>query len=162
MGRALSRDLRDRVVAAVDGGVSCRRAAEPFGVSAASAIRWRQLALVHGTPAAKPQGGDRRTAKIEDHADFILEAIEREPDPTLGPDVASHGFYCLPRVTAQHRRNRPFMLLVRNGQPSCRLELTLQLRFWMMPEPMGDHGLEVMDVRGIDRDDAGALGIIAT
>ncbi|MFV0922872.1 IS630 transposase-related protein, partial [Sphingomonas parapaucimobilis] len=45
MGRALSRDLRDRVVAAVESGVSCRRAAERFGVSAASAIRWRQLVL---------------------------------------------------------------------------------------------------------------------
>lgn len=83
MGRTLSRDLRDRVVAAVDRGVSCRRAAERFGVSAASAIRWRQLALTHGTPAAKPQGGDRRTARIEGHAGFIIEAIKREPDPTL-------------------------------------------------------------------------------
>ena len=83
MGRALSRDLRDRVVAAVEGGVLCRRAAERFGVSAASAIRWRQLAVVHGTPAAKPQGGDRRSTKIEDHAAFILDAIEQQPDPTL-------------------------------------------------------------------------------
>ena len=83
MGRALSRDLRDRVVAAVEGGVSCRRAAERFGVSAASAIRWRQLALAHRTPAARPQGGDRRTAKIEEHASFILNAIEQQPDPTL-------------------------------------------------------------------------------
>jgi transposase len=68
MGRALSRDLRDRVVAAVEGGLSWRAAAERFGVSAASAIRWRQLSRQHGTPAAKPQGGDRRSAKIEDHA----------------------------------------------------------------------------------------------
>jgi len=83
MGRALSRDLRDRVVAAVESGVSCRRAAERFGVSAASAIRWRQLVLTHGTPAAKPQGGDRRTSKIEDHAAFILAAIEQQPDSTL-------------------------------------------------------------------------------
>jgi len=83
MGRALSRDLRDRVVAAVEGGVSCRRAAERFGVSAASAIRWRQLALRHGTPMARPQGGDRRTAKIEEHASFLLDAIEQQPDPTL-------------------------------------------------------------------------------
>ncbi|WP_367179600.1 helix-turn-helix domain-containing protein, partial [uncultured Sphingomonas sp.] len=59
MGRALSRDLRERVVAAVESGLSCRAAAVRFGVSAASAIRWRQLALRHGTPAAKPQGGDR-------------------------------------------------------------------------------------------------------
>lgn len=37
MPRVLSQDLRERVVAAVDGGMSCRRAAERFGVSAASA-----------------------------------------------------------------------------------------------------------------------------
>ena len=62
MGRMLSRDLRDRVVAAIDSGMSCRRAAERFGVSVASAIRWRQLVAQHGTPAAKRQGGDRRSA----------------------------------------------------------------------------------------------------
>ena len=40
MATALSNDLRKRVLAAVDGGMSCRQAAERFGVSAASAIRW--------------------------------------------------------------------------------------------------------------------------
>ncbi len=60
-----------------------RAPARRFGISAASAIRWRQLALAHGTPAAKPQGDDRRTARIEGHADFILDAIKQEPDPTL-------------------------------------------------------------------------------
>jgi transposase len=84
MGRALSQDLRDRVVAAVEGGVSCRQAAVRFGVSAASAIRWRRLALEHGTPAAKAQGGDRRSARIEAHAGFLLGAIEEEDDITLG------------------------------------------------------------------------------
>lgn len=83
MGRALSRDLRDRVVAAVAGGLSCRQAAQRFGVSAASAIRWRQLMLAHGTPAGKVRGGDRRTAKIEEHAAFILDAIQQQADPTL-------------------------------------------------------------------------------
>ncbi len=82
MDRALSRDLRDRVVAAIEGGVSCRRAAERFGVSAASAIRWRQLALAHGTPAAKPQGGDagRRGSRIMRTSS---SGIATEPDPTL-------------------------------------------------------------------------------
>ena len=83
MGRALSRDLRERVVAAVEDGMSCRRAAERFGVSAASAIRWRQLALRHGTPAARSQGGDRRSARIEAHGVLILEALERQSDLTL-------------------------------------------------------------------------------
>lgn len=83
MGRALSRDLRDRVVAPVERGLLCRRAAERFGVSAAGAIRWRQLVLAHGTPAGKVGGSDRRTAKIEDYATLILETIEPQPDPTL-------------------------------------------------------------------------------
>lgn len=41
MAKALSVDLRRRVIAAIDGGLSCRQAADRFGVSAASAIRWR-------------------------------------------------------------------------------------------------------------------------
>ena len=40
MAKALSVDLRDRVVAAVEGGLSRRKAAERFGVSISSAIRW--------------------------------------------------------------------------------------------------------------------------
>lgn len=83
MPQVLSQDLRERVVAAIDGGMSCRQAALRFGVSAASAIRWRQLVLRHGTPAPKPQGGDRRTARIEAHAAFILGAIEAKDDITL-------------------------------------------------------------------------------
>ncbi|MES2494425.1 MAG: IS630 family transposase [Pseudomonadota bacterium] len=83
MPRVLSQDLRERVVAAVDDGMSCRAAAARFGVSAASAIRWRQLVLQHGTPAAKPQGGDRRAARIDAHAAFILGAIEAKDDITL-------------------------------------------------------------------------------
>ncbi|WP_303810926.1 helix-turn-helix domain-containing protein, partial [Sandarakinorhabdus limnophila] len=48
MARTLSQDLRDRVVGAIDGGMSCRAAAAHFGVSTSSAIRWRRLALQHG------------------------------------------------------------------------------------------------------------------
>lgn len=83
MPRVLSQDLRERVVAAIDDGMSCRAAAARFGVSAASAIRWRQLVVQHGTPAAKPQGGDRRTGRIDAHADFILDVIETKDDITL-------------------------------------------------------------------------------
>lgn len=43
MPRVLSQDLRERVIAAIEGGMSCRAAAALFGVSAATAIRWRQL-----------------------------------------------------------------------------------------------------------------------
>lgn len=83
MPRVLSQDLRERVVGAIAGGLSCRQAAVRFGVSAASAIRWRQLALRHGTPAAKRQGGDRRSARIEAQAEIIGEAIAAKDDITL-------------------------------------------------------------------------------
>ncbi|EHP92821.1 helix-turn-helix domain-containing protein, partial [Methylorubrum extorquens] len=41
MGSPLSSDLRERVVKAVSEGASRRQAAERFGVSPASAIRWQ-------------------------------------------------------------------------------------------------------------------------
>ena len=83
MARALSVDLRDRVVAAIGGGLSRRQAAVRFGVSAASAVRWQQLATQHGTPKPQQQGGDRRSNKIEAYADLILSAYETTPDITL-------------------------------------------------------------------------------
>ena len=59
MARTRSQDLRDRVVAAIDSGLSCRVAAARFGVGVSSAIRWRQRALEHGQAVARSQGGDR-------------------------------------------------------------------------------------------------------
>jgi transposase len=40
MTRALSQDLRFRVIAAVDGGPSSIAAAKRFGIAVSSAIRW--------------------------------------------------------------------------------------------------------------------------
>lgn len=94
MAKALSVDLRRRVVGAIEGGASCRRAATRFGVSASSAIRWHALARRAGDPAPRRQGGDRRSARIEAHAPLILGAIERKSDITLADlrsELASHG-----------------------------------------------------------------------
>ena len=83
MARSLSQDLRDRVVAAIDGGLSCRAAAGRFGVSVSSAIRWRQLAREHGQAVARPRGGDRHSAKIEAHGAFIRSLVAEQADMTL-------------------------------------------------------------------------------
>jgi transposase len=80
---ALSQDLRKRVVAAVDAGASRRSAADRFGVSAASAVRWAKRAEETGSAAAKPSGGDYRSKRIEQQADFILAAMASSPDITL-------------------------------------------------------------------------------
>ena len=83
MAHALSMDLRSRVLAAIAGGMSCRQAAAHFGVSASSAIRWRSLVREQGDARPKPQGGDRRPARIEAHAAAILSLVEAAPDMTL-------------------------------------------------------------------------------
>ena len=81
MGSPLSSDLRERVVKAVSEGASRRQAAERFGVSPASAIRWQESFEREGRVAAKPQGGDRRSQHVEAHADLILRL--RAERPTL-------------------------------------------------------------------------------
>ena len=83
MATALSNDLRKRVLAAVDGGMSCRQAAEHFGVSAASAIRWNDRRRRDGNFAPKARGGDRRSGRIEAHGELILSLIDEMPDITL-------------------------------------------------------------------------------
>ncbi len=84
MARALSCDLRQRVVEAIKQGLSRRQAAARFGVSAASAIRWAALERSTGEVAPKTQGGDRRSDRIEAQAGFILGELAKAPDLTLG------------------------------------------------------------------------------
>jgi transposase len=75
--------LRERVVAAIAAGASCRAAAARFGVSAASAIRWWALERETGAVAPGPLGGDRRSARIEAHAPLILRLVDQKSDITL-------------------------------------------------------------------------------
>src|SRR3974390_1537514 len=83
MARALSFDLRRRVITAIKGGMSCHQAAERFGVSASSAIRWHTQERKTGDARPKPQGRDRRSARIEAHAALVLSAVDNIPDITL-------------------------------------------------------------------------------
>jgi transposase len=89
MTRPLSNDLRSRLVAAVAAGMSCRAAAERFGVAASTAVklmrRWRDA----GTLAPRAQGGDRRSGRIEAHAKEILALIADKVDITL-TEIADH------------------------------------------------------------------------
>lgn len=78
----LSMDLRERVVAAVVGGDSCRAAAARFGVSAASVVRWMQRYRRYGSAQPAPRGGGRRPL-LDPHRAFILERIAEAPHLTL-------------------------------------------------------------------------------
>jgi transposase len=83
MPKSLSFDLRSRVLAAIDEGLSCRQAAARFGVSASSAIRWQALRRLGGDGRAKPQGGDRLSRRTEQHSDLIRALFAATPDITL-------------------------------------------------------------------------------
>jgi transposase len=83
MSKALSLDLRERVLAAIAGGMSGRQAAQRFGVSAASASRWRALEGKQGDAKPGPLGRDRRSKRIETHAEVILALVDENKDITL-------------------------------------------------------------------------------
>lgn len=83
MAKSISVDLRRRVCAAIDEGLSCREAAARFRVSPSSAIRWHALRRQTGNLVAQIQGGDRRSARIDAHAGFIIAEVEVKPDITL-------------------------------------------------------------------------------
>lgn len=83
MAKSLSEDLRGRLIAAVEAGMSRRAAAERFGVSASSAVRWVKTWRKAGAARAKRQGGDRRSQRIEAFADIILLAVAKKVDITL-------------------------------------------------------------------------------
>lgn len=88
MARSLSGDLRSRVVEAVKSGLSRREAAERFGVSAASAVRWWLAWQQSGEVAAQRQGGDRRSQRIEAVGATILGALKAKVDLSLDELVA--------------------------------------------------------------------------
>jgi transposase len=117
MSRALSVDLRVRVLGAVAAGATHREAADRFGVSAASVSRWRQREREQGDARPGPLGGDRRSDRIEAHHDAVVAALGPHRDATIEEVRASlalqglsFGFGTIQRFFARHaitRKKRP-------------------------------------------------------
>ena len=78
--RALSTDLRGRVIAAV--GAGDRAAAARFGVSPSSAVKWTKRARLTGSVEPKPMGG-RRPFALARHRVWVLPRLADKPDLTL-------------------------------------------------------------------------------
>ena len=87
MARPYSLDLRERVVAAVAAGGSCRSVASTFGVSVSSVVKWSQRFRATGSAAAKPMGG-RRPYALAAHRDWLLRRLAETPEVTLRALVA--------------------------------------------------------------------------
>jgi transposase len=83
MAKTLSEDLRVRVIAAVEGGLSRHAAAERFGIGVATAVRWLRAWHEVGATAGKPRGGDRHSGRIEAFGAVILATVDQQVDITL-------------------------------------------------------------------------------
>lgn len=82
MGKPYSLDLRERVVSALEEGMSTGQAAARFAVGKATVGTWGRLkrAQGHVRPAkqGKPEG-----SVLDAHKEFILKALKEKPDTTL-------------------------------------------------------------------------------
>ena len=128
MGQPLSMDLRTRLLAALDAGMSCRGAAARFGVAPSTAIRWQAQRRATGSVAAKPQGGDMRSRRVEARREDILALWEARKDITLDElreQLAGKGLVMaistLHRFFVRHgitRKKRPAMRSSRTARMS--------------------------------------------
>jgi transposase len=82
MGAPYSVDLRERVAAAIAGGMSCRSAAAHFSIGESTAIRWARRVRETGSPAPMPVGG-RRTFVLAEEAEWLKARFAEKPDITL-------------------------------------------------------------------------------
>jgi transposase len=89
MSQPLSEDLRDRVIKAVGEGGARRVVAARFGVAASTVTKWVQHVRRTGSVAPHRQGGDRRSGRIEKHAEEILGLVVATPDIAL-EEIAAH------------------------------------------------------------------------
>lgn len=83
MAEPLSEDLRKRLIAAVKYGASRRAVAERFGVVASTVTKLVQHLKSTGSLAPARQGGNRRSDRIEAHADEIKAVVVALPDITI-------------------------------------------------------------------------------
>jgi transposase len=89
MAEPLSEDLRKRLIAAVKGGASRRAVADRFGVVASTVTKLLKHLERTGSLEPAKQGGDRRSRRVEAHAEEILALVATSPDITL-EEIAAH------------------------------------------------------------------------
>lgn len=82
MARAYSLDLRERVVAAIEEGLSTHQAAARFSIGISTAGSWARLKRLQGDVRPGRQGKPKGSV-LDAHADFILSVLEDKPDTTL-------------------------------------------------------------------------------
>lgn len=122
MGIAYSQDLRDRVIAARDGGLKTTQVARLFHVSASWVRRVMQRRRECGQTTPRPRGG-ATVVKID--MDRLRQLVDQQPDATIQELHQRVGVDCsVSAVTVALRRlglsfkKRRFALQSRTGPMS--------------------------------------------
>jgi len=88
MAKALSADLRERIVSCIGEGMSRRAVAARFGVAASTAVRLQARYVSSGSVEPSRQGRPPGSGKLAPHRDFIIEQVASKPDITM-PELAA-------------------------------------------------------------------------
>jgi transposase len=86
MPKSYSCDLRERVIEMVEAGASRHEAAEHFGISVSSVVKWMQQWKECRSAAPKPRGGS--VSPLDRQAKRVVALITQQPDLTLEEAVA--------------------------------------------------------------------------
>ena len=84
MGRPYSNDLRERVVAAVEGGMSRNQAAERYGVAISTAIGWVRRFRETGNILPGQMGGHKPKILSGDHRLWLIARCKEKDFTLLG------------------------------------------------------------------------------
>ena len=82
MTRPLSNDLRERIIGAVEGGMSCNAAAKVYDVAVSAVIKLVQRWKATGSFEAKPMGG-YRGHKLSEHTELVQRLVKEKPDTLI-------------------------------------------------------------------------------
>jgi len=88
MSKAISTDLRERIVRGVASGESRRAMAARFEVAPSTAVKLQQRYERTGSIEPAPRGRARNSGKLGPHRDWLVAEVEAKPDVTM-PDLAA-------------------------------------------------------------------------
>lgn len=83
MSAPYSMDLRERVIAACDDGLSDLEAAETYKIGEATVRRWRRRVRETGSAAPLPHGGGNPPRIAPDEHPRVLEIVAEKSDATI-------------------------------------------------------------------------------
>jgi len=123
MGAAYSQDLRDRIIAARDGGMKTKRVAAVFKVSASWVRRVMQRRREHGEQSPRPRGG---ATVIKIDLDQLRQLVNQQPDATARQLHERLGIKCSVSAVDMALRRMGLSFKKRRCMPPSRIGLMLR------------------------------------